>query len=309
MSKQFRLPFKMNMFHIIGIVIALVLIISTYFLFNSTNPNLFTFMLGIAFIIGGLPFFLSIMTETSQASEKEAMFLEFSRGLVEGVKAGTPISKSIFNIKSKDYGSLNPHVEKLANQISLGIPINTAFETFARDIGSRTIARSVNIISEAEKAGGRIDDILESVVKSVSQVERLKKERKSSMYTLVVQGYIIFLIFIVIMLVMQFKVLPIASQLGGQFSNADSSGIPTGINLGIGGGGTPTSPEEMVKPFIWLLVVQGFFAGLVIGKLSEGSLKAGLKHSFMLIVLSFLIQTGANLFLGNPLAVPLNMTG
>jgi archaeal flagellar protein FlaJ len=310
MSKQFRLPFNMTIFHIIGILIALILIISSYFLFNTTNPNLFTFILGIAFVIGGLPFFLSIISETNQASQKEAMFLEFSRGLVEGVKAGTPISKSIFNIKSKDYGSLNPHVEKLANQISLGIPINTAFETFARDIGSKTIARSVNIISEAEKAGGRIDDILESVVKSVSQVERLKKERKSSMYTLVVQGYIIFLIFIVIMLVMQFKVLPIASQLGGQFASAGSAGIPTGIvNIGGMGGGTQTSPQEMVKPFVWLLAVQGFFAGLVIGKLSEGNIKAGLKHSFILIVLSFLIQTGANLFLGNPMAIPLNVTG
>jgi archaeal flagellar protein FlaJ len=245
MSKQFRLPFNMNMFHIIGIIIALILIIGSYFLFNATNPNLFTFILGIAFVIGGLPFFLSIIAETNQASQKEAMFLEFSRGLVENVKAGTPISKSIFNIKNKDYGSLNPHVEKLANQISLGIPINTAFETFARDIGSKTIARSVNIISEAEKAGGRIDDILESVVKSVSQVERLRKERKSSMYTLVVQGYIIFLIFIVIMLVMQFKVLPIASQLGGQFASADSSGTPTGIiNIGGMGSGTQTSPEK-----------------------------------------------------------------
>lgn len=305
-----KLPFNMTMFHVVGLVIALVLIIGSYILFNNSNPNLFTFLFGIAFVIGGLPFFLSIMNETRQASQKETMFLEFSRGLVENVKAGTPISKSIFNIKNKDYGSLNPHVEKLANQISLGIPINTAFETFARDIGSKTIARSVNIISEAEKAGGKIDDILDSVVKSVTQVEKLRKERKSSMYTLVVQGYIIFFIFIVIMLVMQFKILPIASEMGGQIGDTSMEGGLGGAG-GLGGmfGGEKASPEQMVRPFIWLLVVQGFFAGLVIGKLSEGSIKAGFKHSFILIVVSFLIQTGANLFLGSPGAVPMNVTG
>ena len=306
---KLRLPFNMTLFHVVGIVIALVLLIGSYFLFENTNPNLFTFLFGIAFIIGGLPFFISIMNETRQATQKETMFLEFSRGLVENVKAGTPISKSIFNIKNKDYGSLNPHVEKLSNQISLGIPIKTALETFARDIGSPTITRSVSIIGEAEKAGGRIDDILESVVKSVTQVEKLRKERKSAMYTLVVQGYIIFFIFIVIMLVMQFKILPIASQMGGQMGDTSASG-DLGVS-GLGGvfGGERATPEQMVRPFIWLLIVQGFFAGLVIGKLSEGSIKAGFKHSFILIIISFLIQTGANLFFGSPGAIPMNVTG
>lgn len=308
-SRQLRLPFNMTLFHIIGLVIALILAIGSYLLFNKTNLNLFTFLFGIAFVIGGLPFFLSIINETRQASQKETMFLEFSRGLVENVKAGTPISRSIFNIKNKDYGSLNPHVEKLANQISLGIPINNALETFARDIGSKTITRSVNIIGEAEKAGGKIDDILDSVVKSVTQVEKLRKERKSSMYTLVVQGYIIFFIFIVIMLVMQFKILPIASQMGTQLGDTGMEGSLGGAGLGGMFGGERASPEQMVRPFLWLLVVQGFFAGLVIGKLSEGSVKAGFKHSFILIVVSFLIQTGANVFLGSPTAIPMNVTG
>ncbi len=290
----------MNMFHVIGIIIALVIIIGSAVLFAKNSPALFYFLMGIGFVIGGLPFFLTLIVESKQYSEKEAMFLEFSRGLVESVKAGTPISKSILNIRNKNYGSLNPHIQKLANQISLGIPIKVAFETFARDIGSPTITRSVNIISESEKAGGKIDDILEAVVKSVGQVEKLKKERKAAMFTLVVQGYIIFFIFIIIMLVMQFKVLPIASQMGAEMmgSSTDSSSI--GSSFGGLMGGSRATPEQMARPFLWLLVAQGFFAGLVIGKLSEGSMKAGLKHSFILLVISFLIQTGANLFFGAP---------
>ena len=230
--------------------------------------------------------------------EKEAMFLEFSRNLVESVKSGTPISKSILNIRAKDYGGLNPYIDKLANQISLGIPVKNAFETFARDTGSKTISRAVTIIGESEKAGGQIEDILESVSKSVSQVERLRKERRAAMYTLVVQGYIIFLIFIVIMLVMQFKILPIAAGLGENFGEEGGVG---GLGSGFGGlisEGERASPEELSRPFFWLLLVQGLFAGLVIGKLSEGTVRAGLKHSFILLVMALLISTGANAFLG-----------
>lgn len=304
-----KLPFKMNKMQLIGLIIALIIILLSYIFLSKNNPDLFYFLIGLSFIIGGMPFFIFLILESRQNIEKEEMFLEFSRGLVESVKAGTPISKSIFNIKSKNYGSLNPYVEKLANQIALGIPIKTAFETFSRDLNINTVSRSVNIISEAEKAGGRIDDILESVVKSVTQVEKLRKERKAAMYTLVVQGYIIFIIFIAIMLVMQFKILPIAATMGESMSDTGSLSMGTSLG-GIIGGGPKATPEELSKPFLWLLVVQGFFAGLVIGKLSEGSMRAGLKHSFILLVLALIIQTGANLVLGGSLsAVAANATG
>ncbi|MFA5173605.1 MAG: type II secretion system F family protein [Candidatus Pacearchaeota archaeon] len=282
---------KINKQKIIAIVIALITAILSYIFLNGSD--IFYFILGIAFVIASLPFIISLILAGDAERKKDEMFLEFARNLVESVKAGTPISKSILNIRNKDFGPLNPYVDKLANQISLGIPVKAALDTFARDIGSQTITRAVTIISESEKAGGRIEDILDSVAKSVSQVEILKKERRATMYNLVVQGYIIFMIFIVIILVLQFKVLPIAAQLG----SADVEGANIPVSLGGFGGGNVASVEDLTRPFIYLLLVQGFFAGLVIGKLSEGKIKAGLKHSFVLIILAILISTGAKAFL------------
>jgi len=287
---------KQNAFKIIGVLLALVIL--AFSLLYLMGTSLFYFLIAICFIIGGLPFFVSIILESQKIMEKDEMFLEFSRNLVESVQAGTPISKSILNIQSKDYGKLNPYVQKLANQISLGIPIKAAFETFARDIGSITIKRAVTIISESEKAGGQIEDVLESVVKSVSQIEKLKKERRAAMYNLVVQGYIIFLIFIVIMLVMQYKVLPIASGLGQEVKGPEDDIIGDDFMNIFGSGEARATPEQLAAPFIWLLVVQGLFAGLVIGKLSEGNFKAGFKHSFILIIMAILASSGARLFFG-----------
>lgn len=292
-----RFKFKLNKLQITGIIVSLVMIaLSIIFLRGS---SLLYFLLGIAFVIGGLPFFISLIVESSMTREKDEMFLEFARNLVESVKAGTPISRSILNIRGKDYGALNPYINKLANQIALGIPLQTSLDTFARDVNSNTIKRAVAIISESEKAGGEIEDILESVAISVAQVEKLKKERRAAMYTLVVQGYIIFMIFIVIMLVMQYKILPIASGLGETISSPGDSSSMGGMGFGgMFGGGQRATPEELARPFLWLLLIQGFFAGLVIGKLSEGKIKDGLKHSFILLVIALLIYTGANAFLG-----------
>lgn len=288
------LRFRIKKMHLIGILIAFIIIVLSLIFLRTTD--VFYFVFGISLFIGGFPFFLSLILESNITREKDEMFLEFSRDLVESVRSGTPISKGILNIRSKDYGSLNPYIEKLANQIYLGIPLKSALETFARDLRSKTIRRAVNIISESEKAGGQIEDILEAVSKSVSQIEKLKKERRSAMYSLVVQGYIIFFIFLIIMLVMEFKILPIATGLGEGLGGVDTGGMGGGLG-GMIGGDTLT-PEQMTRPFLWLLIVQGFFAGLVIGKLSEGDIFGGLKHSFILVVFSILINTGAKFILG-----------
>jgi len=271
---------------IIGIVFGFVIIIIDLIFFRG--QKLFYFLIGIAIVIFSLPFVVNTMLVSSRQKENDEMFLEFARNLVESVKAGTPISKSILNVKEKYYGSLTPHVRKLANQISLGIPVKQALENFSRDVDSETVSRAISLISEAEEAGGDIEKILESVSRSVAEIDKLKKERKAAVYNLVVQGYIIFLVFIVIMLVMQFKILAMTSGLVGVGDVSSIGGVAV----------SPISPEEMARPFLFLLIVQGAFAGLIIGKLAEGSIKAGIKHSFILSIIAILASTGANLFLG-----------
>ena len=281
--------------HIIGIVFVVIGISVSYILFmmpEEPKPELFYFITGLAFVAGAFPFIVSLMLESSKEKENNDMFLEFSRNLVESVKSGTPISRSIINLRYKHYGSLTPYIQKLANQISLGISVKSALEIFARDTNSKMILRSVTLISEAEKAGGEIENILESVAKSVSEIENLKKERRFSIYNLVVQGYIIFFVFIAIMLIMQFKIMPMTSEI-----SKVSEGGGGGFGMFGESGEKAVDFNEIVKPMFYLLILQGFFTGLVIGKLAEGNFKAGIKHSFALIALSILIYTGVKAFL------------
>jgi len=223
-KKKFLPGFKKSYLYGIGFagvvtLISLVLFFTTEFF----DGRLLSFVIGLSVIIGGLPFLTSLILSGREARNKDAMFLEFSRDLVEGARAGTPISKSIINIRNKDYGTLAPHVKKLANQIGVGIPVKTALKNFSRDVKSPVISRAITLIMEAERAGGKIETILESVANSVGQIEKLRKERRAAISNLTVQGYIVFIIFIIIMLVMQFRILPITAELG--IDSGDSGGL------------------------------------------------------------------------------------
>ncbi len=268
----------------IGFTFSLIVVILSLFFIGT---KFFFFILGIGILLGVAPFVILTIYETRVANEKREMFLEFARNLVESVQTGIPISKSIINVKSKSYGVLSGNVEKLANQISLGIPLNIALEIFSKDVNNQNISRALKLIGQAERAGGDIGEILESVAEAVNMSNKLKIERKAIISTLVVQGYIIFFVFIVIILIMQFKIFPMLSDLT----------LVESIEAGETAGET-IDQKTIANSFLYLLLIQGFFNGLTIGKLAEGNAKSGIKHSFALMILSFFISTGANIFFG-----------
>jgi archaeal flagellar protein FlaJ len=276
----------LKVMHWVGIGVGIVSAIVFYTLFSlgSFSNNARNFLLVTSLLIGVVPFMISFLWEQRNQNEKEEKFLEFTRDLVETVRSGTPVGKGIINLRSRNYGSLSPHVLKMANQLSLGITLRDALDTFARETNSNVISRAMSLISEAERAGGKIEVILESVSASVNQVQKLRKERKASVSNLVTQGYMIFIVFIIIMLVLEFKILPLVSDL------QSTEGMALSVNA--------MDSEAFSFPLFVMLLVQSFFAGLVIGKISEGSLQSGVRHSFILLTITLLVTTGARVLFG-----------
>ncbi len=280
---------------IFGIVLGILVIgFSLIFVFIDAlkNMDLFYFLLGVGFMIAFSPFVISSVLETKIGREKDEMFLEFVRSLVESVESGTPISKSILNLKPQNFGALGKYVAKLQNQIRLGIPLQKSLDIFAKDTKSKEIKRAVTLILEADKTGGNIEQILNSVSNSVSETQNLKLERKSSISSIVMEGYIIFFVFIIIMIVVEIQIIPLTTSFEGLSGDVGIEGLE---DMEIEEGDGKGVSQDFSFAFLSLLVTQGLFAGLVIGKLAEKNIKSGIKHSFILITMAVLISTGSKL--------------
>lgn len=267
--------------YLIGITIAFLIILLNFLYFLKTRW--FYSILIISLVIASIQFWIDFFNELKRQKEIEQKFLEFIRALVSTVRSGLPIPQSIVSIADEDYGALNPHVKKLKNQLEIGIPLHNALITFSEDTGNSVIKRSVSIVIEAEKSGGDIENVLESVVGSVVSVKKMKEERKGEAYSQIVQGYIVFFVFIAIMLVLQLKLFPQLTTMSGSFGSTLGE---MGILGGVSGEGGALNLDRI---FLGLVLIQGFFAGIMIGKFSEGSLKQGLLHSLILMTLSTLV--------------------
>ena len=86
------------------------------------------------------------------------------------------------------------------------------------------------------------------------------------------------------MLVLQVKLFP-------QLTKISSGG--GSLFSGITGGASSSGSAgfDLDRIFFILVLIQGFFAGLMIGKFTENSLKKGIIHSVILVTVAALIVT------------------
>ncbi len=297
--------------HIVMIVVALIILFVDFYLLMGTPT--FVPMLAIAIVLGALPFIFDFLAKQQRNKDLEEKFPEFVRNLVGAVKSGMPAPKAIMAVSTTDYGALTPHVKKLANQIEWTIPLHKALLTFANETKNTVIKRAVSTVIQAEMSGGNIEDVLESVTNSVIEIKKIKERRRALIQSQIIQNYIIFAVFLIVMVVIQNMLVPYVANIEQKTMpglEAEGLGI---MQTGLSGMTKKIVIQtdtlaSFVKTFgNWLVslhgiflmiaVIQGFFAGLVIGKLSEGELSSGVKHSLVLMIASFLIITFSQGFL------------
>jgi archaeal flagellar protein FlaJ len=279
------MTFKIKIGYIVGICIGLILIAFSFYFLYPIQSRLFRPLLVIGVFLIAAPFLIDTIKENRKNLELEKEFLEFIRAVSDGVKAGIPIPKAICELSDNNFGYLTPQVRKLIHQIEWGIPLRDAFIRFARDTNNKVVRRAMTIIVEAERSGGNVSTILDSVTNSVLQIRKIKEERKSSAFSQQIQGYFVFFIFIAIMSVLQVYLLPQLESIG----TSALSGMGSSLGGFLGNVASEESSLNFSRIFSYLIVVQGFFAGLLVGKFAEGNLKSGLKHSLIMVILGYMI--------------------
>ena len=159
----------------------------------------------------------------------------------------------------------------------------------------------MSTVIEAETSGGNIEDVLDSITESLISIKKIKEKRKASINTQVVQSYIIFFVFLGVMIVIQNMLIPYITEIQGTSLTGDEllpgiNSASIGQKVAIEFASFPvfiSSSREWFMSiygvFMMLTLIQGFFAGLVVGKLSEGNMKFGIKHSLILVTVGFLV--------------------
>jgi flagellar protein FlaJ len=190
------------------------------------------------------------------------------RSIVQAQEIGMTLPKALEEATKRDYGPLTPELKKMTVQISWGASFEEALLAFGRRVGTVLTQRTVPMIIEASRSGGRVEKVFDPMGKFVQTTILLEKERRTQTRPYIAIIYVALFVFLFTIVIL-FKTF---------FTNVEGTtllSIPT------------SSPADLKRIFLHLTLVQGFFSGLVAGKMGEGSVSAGLKHSLIMMLLGY----------------------
>lgn len=253
-------------------------------LYLAQRGNISYLALAVLLPIGPISFYEYFRFK--KVDKMEEKFPDFLRDLSEYWRGGLSMSAAITALSKTEYGALTTEVNKMSTQISWGVAFQEVLKLLADRVRTKLVTRSVSLIDEANRAGGRISDILITASNDAREIKWLQAERKkgTSMYVIIV--YIGFFVYLGIVGILAGIFLP-------AIVGAGAAGA-AGAQLG-GAGGVAISKIDlpfMAFIFFCSMLIQALGNGIVGGIMGEGKLTAGLRHAFIMIVIGWVVFAG-----------------
>jgi len=187
------------------------------------------------------------------------------RSIVQGQETGMTLPQALENAAKRDYGPLTAELRKMTSQISWGMSFEDALLALGRRVNTMLVQRTVPLIIEASRSGGHVEKVFDPMGKFVQSTLMLDKERKNQTRPYVAIIYVAFFVFL-FTIILLFKSFFVSIE-----------GLPIL-------GATATPAEQIRRLFFHMTTIQAFFGGLVAGKMGEGTITAGLKHSLIMML-------------------------
>lgn len=245
----------------------------------TIGPGLSTefLVLGLVAATGPLGFYL-------QGRQRKLRYLEerlsdFLTDLAETSKAGLPLHLSLESAARKDYGPLTAEIQRMSTQCSWGLSFGEAFRRFGERSNSRLVRRAANLVVETSTSGGNTGEVLSATAHDIHAQKSLEEDRRTSMSTYIAVIYIVFFVFVGVLTVLGAYFLP-------ELLSASSAAAQAGASSALFSG-SRVSLDRITQAYFHALLVQSLGNGLVAGLVRDGSVGAGLRHAFFLVIVSY----------------------
>ena len=208
-------------------------------------------------------------------------FPDFVRDLAEARRAGMTFTKAIMHASKGNYGVLTPEIQKIARQISWGSSVDAALSSFAKRVNTKLIHRTISLIIEASRSGGHVADVLDAASKDAREIKLIESERRASLISYVAIVYVGMGVFLMIVVIITKTLLP------ALMGSSGGSSLPAGgMNV------LQNTKEDILaitQVFFSAAIIQSGLMGLVAGVFEEGDLISGIKHSFIMLIIAWVV--------------------
>ncbi|MCH1527928.1 MAG: type II secretion system F family protein [Candidatus Poseidoniaceae archaeon] len=251
----------------------------------SLRPTIFLNFFGFGFFITFWPasyYWDRVKENTNKMEEK---FPDFLRDLAEYWKGGLSMTVAVQTLATSEYGALNHEVKKMSDQLSWGVAFGDVIQMFAVRVGTPLVMRAISLISEANRAGGKISDILVTAANDSREIKFLEGERKRSIASYISVIWTSYGVFLGVIVVLAKVFIPaIAGSNSEPSDDGDAGGGQQLGNMVI----RNIEPLFFLTIFYYGVTMQALGNGSMAGLMATGRFTSGMKHAGLMILLSLL---------------------
>ncbi len=249
-----------------SVVSGVVIIFSGYILFGLNAT--FDEVILLASMVGISPLAILSYLEHKWRKAIDEHLPDLFRSIVQAQETGMTLPQALEEASKRDYGPLTAEMKKMTAQISWGMSFEDALVSMSDRVDTVLVRRTVPMIIEASRSGGHVEKVFDPLGKFIQTTLLLDKERRTQTRPYIAIIYVAFFVFLftIVLLFRSF------------FTSVE--GLPILAN-------SVMSPTDMQRLFFRMTGIQGFFGGLIAGKMGDGSVSAGLKHCLILLICGY----------------------
>jgi len=255
------------------------------------RPTIFLNFFGLTFFFLIYPASYYWEKVEAKKNEVEEKFPDFLRDMAEYWKGGLSMTVAVQTLAKSEYGALNDEVKKMSDQLSWGIKFSDVIKQFAERVGTPLVKRAITLIAEADRAGGKISDILVTAANDSREIKFLEGERRRAIGSYIAVIWTSYFVFLGVITLLGRIFIPAIAK-----SNSGDEGDSGGANIG-----NMTiraiDPLFFVTVFYYGVTMQAIGNGTMAGLMANGRFSSGFKHSGMMIIVALI---AFNLLVFNP---------
>ena len=252
---------------VVSVSLAVVIILFAYFIFWGTTA--FDEFILFAVMVAIFPPTVLNYVDYKWKKAVDEHLPDLFRSIVQAQETGMTLPQALEEASKRDYGPLTAELKKMNTQISWGMTFEGALLALEKRVNTVLMQRTVPMIIEASLSGGRVERVFKPMGKFIQTTLLLDKERRNQTRSYIAIIYVAFFVFI-FTIILLFKSFFVSVE-----------GLPVL-------GSVVMTPEEVQRMLFHMTSIQAFFGGIVAGKMGEGTINAGLKHSLVLMLCGYI---------------------
>ncbi len=263
-----EMPFKQILMYVLPFF-AIGFILVTTDVFKEYNSFILMFSLVAAATFPAIKF----RKKLQKSLDAENSTPRIMRDIAESRKSGTSPEKCVIQAcKRNDYNSFSITANSISSKLEWGIPFGEIFSSLKKEIKNFQVLINFRILFEIISGGGGNVNTLISLADVSEKIHNIEKTKRSLLKPYLMIGFILMGMTGITTLLVIDSLTSISIQ-----SETDEQKITQLEN----------KSKESFELYSMAILIQGWLAGIFLGKIVTGTYSGGFQYSIILVIIAF----------------------